>query len=587
MKVLLTTLNAKWSQSALALRYIRESVKDLSIHLDMVEYTINAHWDDVLRQIHREKYDLVLFSVYIWNRNETVRIAKHLKKMRPELTIAFGGPEVSYQSSDVLEGYPWLDVILVGEGEVTARAYLEAMVKGQSPSAVSGLVYRQGQAVVATLPRPRIQELDQVPFPYIPGEMDSLKNRLVYYESSRGCPYDCQYCLSSTIKGVRFLSPDRVKADLTFFADHRVATVKFVDRTFNANGQHAQTIIEHILAIDNGVTKWHFEVSADRLTPDLIRLLKGARSGLFQLEIGVQSTYPPTLKEIRRFVDFDQLAAVVDQLVEGDNLHLHLDLIAGLPFESYDQFLQSFDDVSRLGPDMLQLGFLKLLHGSGLRDRKKQYGFVHSDEPPYEVLATHDINCDQMLMLKDIEHLLDHYGNSGRFSTSLSYILKGNGIRPSKFYEALAVWWRVEGHDKRSIGAGEYYELLEAFCRGRGFGDPRVLHELLRYDYYSSTSKRTQMALVETYPPTFMDETIEDLHAMNAEEVWFGHLGKKPLKNILRQVKVEAFPLDPLAFEKGGDGQVEWVDTRVLFDYTSGTEKRPACRVRRLPKRGE
>ena len=386
MKILLTSLNAKFIHSNLAIRYLKGyceaySSADVAIR----EFTINDQIEKILASIYLEEPDVIGFSCYIWNIEETLKLASSIKQVIPRCKIILGGPEVSYDSREFMAKFPYIDFIMYGEGEETFRHFVETLENRSDFSSVNGLVYRDGGRVIQNPPRSNMEDLDIIPFPYRDGLL-GLENKIVYYETSRGCPFNCQYCLSSTIDGVRYFSLERVLDEIDFFIDRKVPQVKLVDRTFNCHPKRAKAIIEHIIRRE-GNTNFHFEIAAHIMDRDMLELLRKAPPGLFQLEIGVQSTNEHTLDSIQRKTDIGKIYQVVEKLHTPRNIHIHLDLIAGLPYEDYDSFADSFDDVYSMQPDNLQLGFLKLLKGSSIRQEASEHGYRYTTYAPYEVLG--------------------------------------------------------------------------------------------------------------------------------------------------------------------------------------------------------
>lgn len=483
MKLLLTTLNSKFTHSSLALRYIKSYLKKFGHEVDMEEYTINNTIDFIQGQIYKGHYDVVTFSCYIWNFEMTLEIAKNLKKVSPNLTIIFGGPEVSFDPVEIMSKYDFIDYIVFGEGEESFKElYEEALLKKESKnrSEIKGIAYRENELIVKNDDRELIKNMDDIPFPY--ENLDGLENRILYYESTRGCPFNCQYCLSSTIKGVRFLTTKRTKEDLKFFIDNKVMQVKFVDRTFNANKKHALEIMKFCHENDNGYTNFHFEMTATLIDEETLAFMKTVRPGLFQLEVGVQSTNKNTISAIDRNIEFEKVKVVCDDIVSNKNTHLHLDLIAGLPYENLESFLMSIDDVIAIRPEKLQLGFLKLLKGSGLRNDMAKYGYIYNEKAPYEVMCNSYISYDEMLLLKDIEELMESYYNSGYFKFTIEYVFKMYK-KPSLFFSSLAKYWDEEQINHVSHKSDALFTILYDFAKQSMMCDIDLLSDLLQFDY--------------------------------------------------------------------------------------------------------
>lgn len=575
MKLLLTTLNSKFTHSSLALRYIQSMVNHEKVELSRVEYTINNQLDYIVREIYSGGYDVVVFSVYIWNVEDTLLIAKNLKKVAPHLKIFFGGPEVSFESDKFLKNHPYIDLIIRGEGEISFRELIHRMADTGYPvqggvdhfADLMGLTYKclNGIDINNTPDQPLIQTLDIIPFPY--ESFDGLEHRILYYESSRGCPFNCQYCLSSTIKGVRFFSLDRVKSDMMRFIKLNVMQVKFIDRTFNADPSRSLEIFKFLHENDNGHTNFHFEITADRLNEETIAFLKQVRPGLFQFEIGVQTTHEPTLNEICRFVDFDKLKQICLKIRSYRNIHLHLDLIAGLPYENYERFMQSFNDVYSIRPEMVQLGFLKLLKGSGLRIRKDKYGYIFNEQPPYEIMGTADLSFDDMIRLKGIEDMVEHFYNNQKFTHSLEFIIKVNGLLPSKLYEMLSEYWHAMGWHHKAHNQDAMYSILLDFYKQSGFKAGELFEEIVKFDYVRQSSRRKLYSDKESvefrqFTHTFLqDET-------NIDKFLPTYKGQTA-KQIVKKVRFETFSYDVVGFiESDFDlTTVKEKEVIVLFDY--------------------
>lgn len=424
MKTLLVAINSKYIHSNLAVRYLKSYASPHKDNIKILEYTINQQVDDILHSIYMEKPDLIAISTYIWNVDLVNILIRELRKVMPNTKIWLGGPEVSYNSKDYLLNHEEVDGIMVGEGEETFKELLDYYSRTKDASnrsleEIRGLVFRSGQEIIQTGPRP-ILDFSKVPFPY--DSLDDLENKIIYYESSRGCPFSCSYCLSSVDKTIRLRDIELVKEELNFFIARKVKQVKFVDRTFNCNRKRTREVWKHIMDNDNGITNFHFEVAADLLSDEEINLLNSMRSGLVQLEIGVQSTNPETIKAISRKTNFDKISENVRRVRENRNVHQHLDLIAGLPHEDLESFKNSFNEVYGLRPDQLQLGFLKVLKGTPIVMDAKEFGIVHRDIAPYEVLFTNWLSFDDVLTLKLVEEMVEVYYNSSQFGTSIKFM---------------------------------------------------------------------------------------------------------------------------------------------------------------------
>ncbi|WP_058486423.1 B12-binding domain-containing radical SAM protein [Defluviitalea phaphyphila] len=479
MNIILSTLNAKYIHTSLALNSIKSYCTNYKNDIKIVEFTINHQENYILNEIYKLQPDILGFSCYIWNIENILELIKIIKKILPHTIIILGGPEVSYDGETLMEKYKDIDIIVFGEGEQTFYDIIEHFKKGnKSLEEIDGIIYRIGEKIIKNKPRMPLN-LDDIPFVY--ENFSDIRNRIIYYETSRGCPYNCQYCLSSIEDRVRFLSLDRVYSDLQRFLDERVKQVKFVDRTFNASKNHALAIWKYLIENDNGITNFHFEIAGEILEDDIIEFLSKARPGLFQFEIGVQTTNKETLKNISRKMDFKKLKKVVQSIQKGKNIHQHLDLIAGLPGEDYKSFRNSFNDVHNLYPEQLQLGFLKVLKGSGLWKKAKQYGLVYKDKAPYEILFTRELNYKEMLKLKMIEEMVETYYNSTHFYYSIRYMLHFFDT-PFDFYEALGEYWEKEGYHHVKHNKIKLYTILYEFFKNTVQEKEEILKEILKFD---------------------------------------------------------------------------------------------------------
>lgn len=461
MKILLVACNAKYIHSNLAVYDLQAYASDYADHIVLKEYTINQQKDDIMRDIYLEHPDVVCVSCYIWNLSFVKELMADLIKILPGADFWAGGPEVSYDAEKFLTENSEFKGVMVGEGEETFKELAGHYVEKnpQNLKDMTGICYRDGDQIIHNGWR-QIMDLSSIPFIY--KDLSEFKNRIIYYESSRGCPFSCSYCLSSIDKKLRFRDTETVKKELQFFIDNKVPQVKFVDRTFNCKHDHAMAIWKYINEHDNGVTNFHFEISADLLREEELQEMSTMRPGLIQLEIGVQSTNPDTIKAIHRTMDFEKLKGIVDRIHSFGNIHQHLDLIAGLPYEDYDSFRHSFNDVYALKPQQLQLGFLKVLKGSHMMEMCKEYGIVYKTQEPYEVLSTKWLDYDHVLKLKTVENMVEVYYNSGQFQNTLEYLEK---FFPDAFsiYERLGSFYMEKGYGDVSHTRMRRYEILLEF----------------------------------------------------------------------------------------------------------------------------
>ena len=481
MKILLAACNAKYIHSNLAVYDLKAYSSDYDKEVLLREYTINQPKDEILKDIYGSGADVVCFSCYIWNISFVRELIRDLVKILPKTAFWAGGPEVSYDAEKFLTEMPEMTGVMVGEGEKTFHDLLEFYIDGKdSLEEISGIAYRTGDKIIHNGWR-ELMDLSAIPFVY--EHLEKFENRIIYYESSRGCPFSCSYCLSSIDKKLRFRDLELVKKELQFFLDHRVPQVKFVDRTFNCKHEHAMTIWKYILEHDNGVTNFHFEISADLLREEEMELMSQMRPGLIQLEIGVQSTNPETIRAIHRHMDLKKLEHCVNRVHSFRNIHQHLDLIAGLPYEDYDIFHQSFNDVYQMKPDQLQLGFLKVLKGSLMQKEAEGYGIVYKEKEPYEVLSTNWLTYGEVLKLKMVESMVEVYYNSGQFWHTLEYLvpLEKDAFT---FYEKLGSFYEKKGYSEISHSRMRRYEILLEYLKEETDVSAEVAAQKMLYDLY-------------------------------------------------------------------------------------------------------
>ena len=563
MKFLLTAVNAKYIHSNPAIYSLRAySVRKepaLEEHMELAEYTINQPFQEILADIYGRKPDCIAFSCYIWNWEMIQDITRELAKLLPDVPIWLGGPEVSYNPEEILEKMPFLTGVMVGEGEVTFHDllvfYKDKLSSGAGRSdteeedtlqKIPGIVFRRAPekpgktpeacaaarktpetctaagalSVCRTAPR-SLTDISDIPFFYNEEDIGDFHNRIIYYESSRGCPYRCSYCLSSIDKTVRLRSLELVKKELQFFLDHKVPQVKFVDRTFNCNHAHARAIWQYIGEHDNGITNFHFEISADILKEEELRLLRSLRPGLVQLEIGVQSTNPQTIREIRRAMDWEKLKKIVASIQEGQNIHIHLDLIAGLPYEDLESFRRSFNDVYACRPEQLQLGFLKVLKGSYMHEKASAYGIHYTDKPPYEVLFTRWLPYGDVLSLKKVEEMVELYYNSAQFTHTLP-VLEKVFDNPFQLYEKLAAYYENKGYFINTPARSYRYHVLLEFALTVDPDRESLYRQLLILDMYlrENLKSRPEFAL-NFQEPAEIKEKINDFYKREEKEPLF------------------------------------------------------------------
>ena len=563
MKILLTAINAKYIHSKLAIYSLRACAGEYKSQIELAEFTINNQKDYILEEIYKRKPDILCFSVYIWNLDYVESVAREFKKICPDTPVWVGGPEVSYEVEDFLTSHPEIDGVMIGEGEETFREVCGYYAGNRELDSIQGIAYRDNNGIRVTESR-AIMDMSRIPFCY--DTMEDFSNRIIYYESSRGCPFSCSYCLSSVDKSLRFRDTELVKKELLFFINQKVPQIKFVDRTFNCNHAHAMEIWRFIKEHDNGVTNFHFEISADLINEEELKLISDMRPGLIQLEIGVQSTNEVTIKEIHRTMKLERLKEVVRAIQSGENVHEHLDLIAGLPYEDYDSFARSFDEIYELKPNQLQLGFLKVLKGSFMYDHAKEYGIIYHDRPPYEVLSTKWISFDDVLRIKKVEEMLEVYYNSGQFEITMKLmdVLYDSAF---DFFQRLGDFYEEKGYLAMSHSRIRRCEILLEFMQAelqakegeRKQSDiVKMLEEALIFDlYYRENCKsrpgwavdaatfkkmthrycaRGKLSHVEPFHYRFPDKkqrTIDTLPVREKEPVWvlFHYDDRDPLNN--------------------------------------------------------
>lgn len=502
MKILLAACNAKYIHSNLAVYNLKSCSGKYSPNVVIKEYTINQIRDDILKDIYLEQPDVICFSCYIWNISFVKELVPDLKKILPHVDFWAGGPEVSYDAVEFLKKNPAFFGVMVGEGEETfhelAGYYIER--KPENLKEIRGVAFHDETKVpdIVHTGWRELMDLSKVPFAY--SNLTEFKNRIIYYESSRGCPFSCSYCLSSIDKKLRFRDIELVKKELQFFIDNKVPQVKFVDRTFNCKHDHAMAIWRYITEHDNGITNFHFEISADLLREEELALMKTMRPGLIQLEIGVQSTNPQTIKAIRRTMDFEKLKGIVEQIHSFGNIHQHLDLIAGLPYEGYESFHKSFCDVYALRPEQFQLGFLKVLKGSHMMEMTGEYQILYKDREPYEVLSTAWLTYGEILGLKMVESMVEVYYNSGQFKHTLVF-LEQYFEDPFRMYEALGRFYEKKGYSEISHSRMRRYEILMEFAGEQKEIPLEVLSDVMLLDLYLRENLKSRPSFASDQKP--------------------------------------------------------------------------------------
>ncbi|MCL2873593.1 MAG: B12-binding domain-containing radical SAM protein [Defluviitaleaceae bacterium] len=564
MKILLTTLNAKFIHSSLALRNIKDFAGEYSENVTLSEFTINQTENFILSEIFKQKPDIIGFSCYIWNIKQVLSLVSSIKKIMTDVKIILGGPEVSYEFEPILRDYP-VDVIVIGEGEMAFYNLLKHYVNSEIGLAdISGIAYMTNEGnIISSIGE--ILELNAIPFAY-EGGFSELENKIIYYESSRGCPYSCGYCLSGSSSNVRYLNSERVFSDLTRFLNSKVSQVKFIDRTFNSNKYHAMNIWEFLIKNDNKITNFHFEICADLLNFDEIAILKKARKGLFQFEIGIQSTNAQSLKEIGRITNLDKIYENVRLIKELGTIHQHLDLIAGLPYEDYLSFKKSFNEVFAVSPEMLQLGFLKILKGSKIREAAPKHGIIFKDNADYEVLTTSWLTYSEILQLKSIEHVLELFYNSGQFGSSIKYLISFFDS-PFEFFERIAEYWNeMEYHGISHSKINLYIKIYDFAISFLNIDETKIIKELLLFDLLSNEKLKS---LPDGLPfgKEENKEFVRDFYN-NSENIkkYFGEEALLiPVKQIVRRSNLVWFENNVLGFLT--DEKIKTHGCYVIFNY--------------------
>lgn len=468
----------------MAIRYLKAYTKELNYECELAEYSINDRIERVLEGIIAKKPDIVAFSCYIWNISFIKQLSTLIKLVDANVKILVGGPEVSFESEQYLVSGIY-DYLIEGEGEETFREFIIAVLEGTGFNKVRGLYTMEGSRLVYGGKRP-LMDMNKLIFPY--SEEDDLSNKIVYYEGARGCPFNCKYCLSSTIRGVRFLDIERIKQDIKYLIDRKVKLIKFVDRTFNCSSEFSSEVWKYLMSLDT-TTSFHFEISADILKEEQLKLLEHAPKGRFQFEIGVQTTNPEILKNINRFVAFEAIKKQINRLKSFGNIKQHLDLIAGLPGENFDSFKKSFNDLYAVEPDEIQLGFLKLLKGSPMKSEAESYGIIASPYEPYEVINTKDISYNELLLLKKVEEMVDKYYNSGKFKGILKYLVP-MFASPFDFYLSLGLFFHKSGYFNRSLSSVEYYKVFVEFAKQELMLESAAIKEIIKYEYLKYNRKK-------------------------------------------------------------------------------------------------
>lgn len=566
MKTVIVALNSKYIHSALAPWYLKANCPPGCGEIKVLEFSINDLTDNVLARIYEENCDVVAFSCYIWNIEEVLKLADNLKKVNPQIKIIVGGPEVSFNANDIMEKYQFIDYIISGEGETAFRRLISSFANEDVDiGSIENVTYRKGEGIAQGESYGIIEDLNLINSPYSDEMLAATGGKIVYYESSRGCPFNCSYCLSSTFKGVRYLSMDRVKSDILSFIKAGVKLVKFVDRTFNCNLDRAKEIISFIN--ENAArTHFHFEAAADLFDEEMLDILKKTPAGLIQFEIGIQTTNNKALEAVNRKTRLDKVFSNIVKLNSLGNVHLHLDLIVGLPYEDYNSFKKSFNEVCELEPQQLQVGFLKLLKGSSIRANKDKYGYKFRDYPPYEILSSDYLSYGEIIKLKNIEDMVERFMNSGRFDKTLKMLIKSSFCSPFDFYEKLSSYFKDSGYFQRNLSSRDMYTALLGFVKSMELDlDEKAVMELMKFDFlHSNNTNNLPEGITRNMEVGFKEKCFEFLKSEDNIKNFIPEFEGIPAKQIYSKVHFEIFSFD---VTKNHIGESE--KTVVLFDYTT------------------
>jgi anaerobic magnesium-protoporphyrin IX monomethyl ester cyclase len=580
MKIVLSTLNAKYIHTSLALRYLK-AYSGREFDIEIAEYTIKDPAMNIVSDLYGREPDLVGFSCYIWNIEETITVIDMLKKVKPELKIVLGGPEVSYDTKYWMERLPQVDFIVMGEGEETFHHLLTELAGEQKFHFVYGLAYRNGEEIILNPPRPKI-DLNELPSPHrFPEDIPHLPNRVIYFETSRGCPFSCQFCLSSIEVGVRYFDIERTKQDLLYLIGNGARLIKFVDRTFNIKRDYAMEIFQFLIENHRGCV-FQFEITADIMRPEVLDFLaENAPPGIFRFEIGVQSTNDPTNEAVKRRQNFAKLSRTVTKIKESGKIAQHLDLIAGLPLEDYQTFKKTFNDVFALRPEELQLGFLKMLRGTGMRLNAKKYNYVYMERAPYEILGNDVLPFSDIVRIKRVEDVLEKYWNAHRMDHTLEFLIKHEFASPFDFFQEFGDYWEARGWQKIGHQLEDLFIRLRDFLEHRGTKRMDIILGLMKYDYFLNHKYRPRKGWWDF---TLGKERLSALIRRAAEQPEqvsgnFAELGLSE-RDLHKHAVVEVLPFDLDAYLKNGE-MIER-ETALFAVYRPGEDRPVRCYTMRL-----
>ncbi len=552
MKTILTTLNAKYIHTSLSIRYLKAYAEpDFSVQL--AEYTIKDPIVNIVSDLYAKKPTTIGFSCYIWNIEETMKVISMLKKINPHLHIILGGPEVTYDVSDWLDKIPGADFIVIGEGEATFKELLTALNGDQDFTKIDGIAYRQnGQKII----QPQFGKLDlkTIPTPYrFEEDREALSKRVAYIETSRGCPFNCQFCLSSIEVGVRYFDREKIKEDIRYLMENGAKTIKFVDRTFNISRSYAMDMFKFLIDEHRPGTVFQFEITADIMRPEVIQFLNdNAPAGLFRFEIGVQSTNDHTNELVHRKQNFEKLTRTVHMVKEGKKIDQHLDLIAGLPEEDYHSFQKTFDDVFALRPEELQLGFLKMLRGTGLRLRANEHDYIYSDNAPYEILGNSVLTFDDIIRIKQVEDVLEKYWNDHRMDTTVEYLIQHVFSSPFEFFQVFGTFWDDNGWSRIGHQLEDLFRRLQQFLTTKEEIEADIVFGLMKYDYLNKQKYKPRKPWWEHSQKQERNKLYDEILTHPEQLGTDFHDLQLPEKDLRKHTVIEELPFDLQTYLSAG-----------------------------------
>ncbi|QOY34097.1 B12-binding domain-containing radical SAM protein [Anaerobacillus isosaccharinicus] len=544
MKIVLTTLNAKYIHTALSLRLLK-AYTEADYNVEIREYTIKDPSLNIVTDLYDKNADVIGFSCYIWNIEKTIEIVKMLKKVKPELNIVLGGPEVSFDIPYWMEKVPEVDFVVFNEGEETFKHLLDEIAGEQKYHLVFGTSYRKGKEIIVNPPRPNLK-LNTIPTAYrFQEDKKDLNKRIVYFETSRGCPFSCSFCLSSVEVGVRYFDIERVKSDLLYLIDNGAKLIKFIDRTFNIRRNYALEIFQFLIDHHQGCV-FQFEITADIMRPEVLEFLNThAPPGVFRFEIGVQSTNDATNELVMRKQNFEKLSRTVRMIKEGGKIDQHLDLIAGLPEENYDSFKKTFNDVFEMRPEELQLGFLKMLRGTGLRSQAEQYGYVYMDNSPYEILKNDILSFSEIIRIKRVEDILEKYWNDHRMDHTIEYLIDTEFESPYDFFQEFGDFWDDQGWSKIGHQLEELFLRLEQFLKARETANLELIKGFMIYDFFLNHKHKPRktwwnFTLTKEKQTKFLEFVAENNQLVSGDF----HELELTVKDLFKHTMIEVIPFD-------------------------------------------